>query len=216
MKKYKLVFLICMHFYLALFLSQAEARVEQNNKVNIVPLMVRIPGKNYEIGKYEITQAQWQLIMGSNPSKFKKCGENCPVENVSWDDVQIYIHKLNAKSGLQYRLPTEQEWEYACFGGHKSNHCGGNNADAVGWYIHNSNNTTHPVGQKQGNGYGIYDMSGNVFEWVQGTYDNEHNWRVFRGGSWYFDASRMLAIFRNANFSTIRNDNLGFRIARSL
>lgn len=81
------------------------------------PVMVRIPGKNYEMGQYEVTQREWKAVMGNNPSKFGDCGDNCPVERVSWDDIQVFLEKLNAKTGKQYRLPTEAEWEYACYGG---------------------------------------------------------------------------------------------------
>ncbi len=127
----------------------------------------------YEIGKYEITQDQWEKVMGTNPSRFK--GSNKPVENVSWDDVQDFIRKLNQQTGQHYRLPTEAEWEYACrSGGRDQSYCGGNLALIVGWYRDNSGNTTHNVGQKQANGLGLYDMSGNVYEWVQDRYDEDY------------------------------------------
>ena len=124
--------------------------------------MIAIPGKNYEMSKYEVTQGQWQAIMGSNPSYFKSCGENCPVDQVSWNDIQEFLQKLNAKTGKQYRLPSEAEWEYACYGGSQTEYCGGNDLNSVAWNRDNSNKTTHPVGQKQANGFGLYDMSGNA------------------------------------------------------
>ncbi len=125
-----------------------------------VPVMVRIQGKKYEIGKYVVTQSEWKAVMGSNPSHNNKCGDNCPVEGVSWNDAQEYIQKLNANTGRQYRLPTEDEWEYACYGGSKTTYCGGNDLNVVGWADGNSFwGSTHPVGQKQANGYGLYDMT---------------------------------------------------------
>ena len=178
------------------------------------PAMVKIPGKNYELGKYEVTQKEWRDIMGNNPSKFSSCGDTCPVENVSWNDVQEFIQKLNAKTGKQYRLPTEAEWEYACYGASQTEYCGGNNLDAVGWYWDNSNKTTHPVGQKQANGYGLYDMSGNVYEWVQDWYDSSQ--RVQRGGSWFGDPQKARAAYRHANSPRMRADIYGLRLARTL
>ncbi len=119
------------------------------------------------IGETEVTQAQWQVVMGSTPSRFK--GENkLPVENVSWYDVQEFIRKLNKLTGKTYRLPTEAEWEFAARGGIQSKgytYSGGNYLDDVAWYERNSGNKTHPVGTKQPNELGIYDMSGNVREW---------------------------------------------------
>src|SRR3989338_10514354 len=120
---------------------------------------------DFHMGKYEVTQKEWVDVMGTNPSHFKGC-DNCPVENVSWDDIQEYINKLNQKTGKKYRLPTEAEWEYAArSGGKNEKYAGGNNIDSVGWYDGNSGSKTHPVGQKQPNGLGLYDMIGNVLEW---------------------------------------------------
>jgi formylglycine-generating enzyme required for sulfatase activity len=154
---------------------------------------------SFNIGKYEVTQAQWKSVMGSNPSYFKDC-DQCPVESVSWNDVQDFIRKLNAQTGKNYRLPTEAEWEYAAKGGKSSKghtYSGSNNLNLVAWYSGNSVNTTHIVGGKQTNELGIYDMSGNVWEWCfdwYGFYDSESDTNpkgassgqghVFRGGSW--------------------------------
>lgn len=179
------------------------------------PAMVHIPGKNYEMGKYEVTQKEWREVMGSNPSKFSSCGDICPVEQVSWNNVQEFISKLNSKTGKQYRLPTEAEWEYACHGGSQSEYCGGN-LDAVGWYRDNSNGQTHPVGQKQANGYGLYDMSGNVWEWMENKYDNEHDWRVLRGGSWGDNLRSGRAALRIRSVPELWIADFGFRLARTL
>ena len=182
----------------------------------MIPAMVPVPGKNYEIGKYEVTQAEWRAVMGSNPSKFADCGDNCPVEKVSWDDVQAFILKLNAKTGRQYRLPTEAEWEYACYGGIKSEYCGGDDVDAVAWTDSKGNQQTHPVGQKQANGYGLYDMSGNVMEWTDGCWEGNCAQRVFRGGSWLNDPRDARVSFRIWFITSIRNGSGGFRLARTI
>lgn len=157
---------------------------------------------NYYMGKTEVTQALWQAVMGSNPSRFK--GDNLPVENVSYNDYQNncmeFINKLNRITGKNFRLPTEAEWEYAARGGKKSRgyqYSGSNNLADVAWYGDNSKGKTHPVGTKQPNELGIYDMSGNVFEWCQDWYGDYNssvqtnpkgpaigNFHVFRGGSW--------------------------------
>ena len=152
---------------------------------------------DYYIGKYEVTQALWQAVMGSNPSYFK--GNNLPVEMVSWDDCQEFISKLNSITGKTFRLPTEAEWEYAARGGNKSRgyqYSGSNNISDVAWHEDNSRSKTHAVGSKQANELGIYDMSGNVWEWCQdweGSYSsssqvnptgaNSGSRRVCRGGS---------------------------------
>lgn len=167
----------------------------------------------YYMGKYEVTQGQWQQIMGNNPSNFSGCGADCPVENVSWNDAQQFIQRLNQRSGKQYRLPTEAEWQFACTsGGKNEEYCGGNNVDAVAWYDDNSGDKTHVVGQKQPNGLGIYyDMSGNVWEWVQDAYEGGSN-RVNRGGSWNNNAKNARSSNRNRNNPDNRNNNLGFRL----
>lgn len=194
---------------------------------------------DYYMGKYEVTQGQWKAIMGNNPSHFKDCGDNCPVENVSWNDIQDFIRKLNekitplSKGGSKggYRLPTEAEWEYAARSGGKSEkYSGGNDIDSVAWYDKNSGSKTHPVGQKAANGLGLYDMSGNVWERVNDWYDNDYyknspkdnprgpgsaTHRVLRGGGWDFDAWVTRAAYRLWNNPVIRNDHLGFRLVRT-
>lgn len=178
---------------------------------------------SFYIGKFEVTQKRWVEIMGTNPSSYKGC-DNCPVENVSWNDVQEFISKLNKKTGKTYRLPTEVEWEYAAKGGNKSKgyeYCGSNNVDEVAWHADNSSRKTHPIGQKKANELGIYDMSGNVWEWCSNLFkvyprsnvvidQKTDTWRVFRGGSWYHDSSYCRLTFRAYNNE---HDNFnGFRL----
>ena len=166
---------------------------------------------SYAIGKHEVTQALWQAVMGNNPSQFK--GDNLPVERVSWDDCQEFISKLNSITGRSFRLPTEAEWEFAARGGKKSKgykYSGSNNLDEVAWYDGNSGNQTHPVGTKKPNELGIYDMSGNVWEWCADWYDNyssspstdptgpsSGSFRMSRGGSWNVDAWYCRVSYRN-------------------
>ena len=140
-----------------------------NNDTNEKPVHRVTINRAFAIGKTEVTQGQWKAIMGNNPSKFVECGDNCPVEQVSWDDAQAFIEKLNTKTGKKYRLPSEAEWEYACRAGGQHEYCGGNNLDSIAWYgalakpAGNSNKTTNPVAAKQANAFGLYDMSGNVW-----------------------------------------------------
>ena len=184
---------------------------------------------NYYIGQTEVTQALWQAVMGSNPSNWK--GDNLPVEKVSWDDCQQFITKLNQLTGRKFRLPTEAEWEYAARGGNKSRgykYAGSNDIGSVAWYEGNSGSKTHPVGQKQANELGIYDMAGNVYELCQDWYDSGYygkspstnpcnntsaSYRVDRGGSWYNYASFCRVSNRHYYYPDLRNYYLGLRLA---
>ncbi len=192
--------------------STAEVAKQMREAVN-EPEMVRIPGKNYEMGKYDVTQAEWRAVMGKNPSRFRGCGDTCPVEYVSWDDIQAFLTKLNQKTGKQYRLPTEEEWEYACYGGSPTQYCGSDDPDGVAWFDKNSNSTTHPVGQKQANGYGLYDMIGNVKQWMQ---NEDGNWHALRGGSWDNGADSISVTSRHVSPPDSRDISIGFRLARTL
>ena len=183
---------------------------------------------DFYIGKYEVTQAQWRAIMGSNPSRFT--GDNNPVEQVTWNDVQEFIKKLNAQTGKKYRLPTEAEWEYAARGGNKSKgyrYSGSDSISDVAWYIDNARGT-HPVGQKAPNELGIYDMSGNVWEWCQdwyGDYSSSSQTnptgpssgsdRVMRGSGWYYSARSCRISNRSFFGPDYRGSNCGFRLACS-
>ena len=193
----------------------------------------RVQVRSFEIGKYEVTQELWEAVMGDNPSRFTGCAR-CPVERVSWDDVRVFLRKLNDLTGERYRLPTEAEWEYAARGGRQSRgyqYAGGNDAGTVGWYDENSGQRTHPVGGKRANELGLHDMSGNVYEWVQdcwndsyrGAPDDGRAWergdcsrRVVRGGSWSGKPWFLRAADRDWDDAGLRNDVLGFRIARTL
>jgi len=141
--------------------------------------------KSFKMSRYEITQSQWQSVMFANPSDFK--GANRPVEEVSWDDIQVFIRKLNSQTGSHFRLPTEAEWEYAARAGSSSKWSWGDSPGSAGsyaWYNGNSGNQTHPVGQKQPNGFGLYDMLGNVWEWVQDCYNDSYNGAPSDGSAW--------------------------------
>jgi formylglycine-generating enzyme required for sulfatase activity len=190
----------------------------------------RVTLKSFALGKTEVTQGQWKAIMGNNPSNFTSCGDNCPVEQVSWNDAQAFIQKLNAKTGKQYRLPSEAEWEYACHAGGRQAYCGSDDQDSVAWHDGNSDNNTHPAAEKQANAFGLYDMSGNVWEWVEDNYHADYKdaptdgsaWqgddanRVLRGGSWIVSPRVGHETGRNWYESGSSYYNLGFRLARML
>ena len=183
----------------------------------------------FYICKYEVTQALWKAVMGNNPSNWK--GDNLPVEQVSWDDCQSFIRKLNALTGKNFRLPTEAEWEFAARGGNNSRgykYAGSNNIGAVAWYTDNSGNKTHTVGTKSPNELGIYDMSGNVCEWCQdwkGSYSSASQTnptgassgsnRVLRGGSWGYGAGGCRSTIRRSDAPVYRLYSSGLRLVLS-
>ena len=188
---------------------------------------------NYKIGKYEVTQALWQAVMGTNPSHFQESPSH-PVEMVTWEDTQEFIDKLNTITGKKYRLPTEAEWEYACLsGGKDEKFCGSNVAPEVAWHDDQGGKTTKAVGTKQPNSLGIYDMSGNVEEWASDWYDPnyyasspvenptgpvlapEHGQgHVIRGGEWHCGETVLRARNRHTGGKNDRPDkDRGFRLA---
>ncbi|MFP4557682.1 MAG: SUMF1/EgtB/PvdO family nonheme iron enzyme [Bacteroidales bacterium] len=185
---------------------------------------------DFYIGKYEVTQSQWKTIMGNNPSHFSGC-DQCPVERVSWLDIQNFIEALNELTGKNYRLPTEAEWEYAAKGGQKSRgyrYVGGNNINFVSWYAGNSANKTHPVGQHEPNELGLYDMSGNVWEWTSDWFSrftdspktnpkgpDEGDFRIVKGGSWYGYVGGSRPSCRGSDDPGNKRSYIGFRLALS-
>ncbi len=179
--------------------------------------------KPFYLGKTEVTQEQWQQVMGGNPSEFKDAKN--PVENVSWDDCQEFVVKLRKKvPGQMFRLPTEAEWEYSCRAGTTGDYAG--NLDDMAWYDGNSGSKTHPVGQKKPNAWGLYDMHGNVWEWCAGWYGDYPNGavtdptgpntgssRVVRGGFWFGDGTNCRSAYRLRGAPGIRDFIMGFRVA---
>jgi formylglycine-generating enzyme required for sulfatase activity len=204
--------------------------------------------KSFYMGKHEVTQREWQELMGNNPSNFK--GDNLPVQPVNWFEVIEYCNRRSVKEGLTpcyrgsgnsiscdwsangYRLPTEAEWEYAAKGGNKNFltylYAGSNNVGAVGWYDGNSGGATHPVGTKAANDLGIYDLSGNVWEWCWDWYGNygsgaqtdpagpsSGSYRVYRGGSWGNSARHLRSSVRAYIAPSHRGSSIGFRLVRA-
>ncbi|MCQ2260691.1 MAG: SUMF1/EgtB/PvdO family nonheme iron enzyme [Bacteroidales bacterium] len=184
---------------------------------------------DYWMGATEVTQALWKAVMGSNPSEF--IGDERPVENVSWDDCQDFIEKLNRITGKRFRLPTEAEWEYAARGGGSSRgyqYAGDSNVGNVAWYYDNAGDETHPVGQLRANELGLYDMSGNVWEWCQDWYGSYSSGsqanptgpscgsdRVLRGGSWGSLARGCRSSYRDSIAPGRRYSYDGFRLVLS-
>lgn len=189
--------------------------------------------KPFAIGKTEVTQEQWYAVMRDRPSYFSGCDDTCPVEQVSWNDVQAFIKKLNAMTGKKYRLPSEAEWEYACRAGNQQEYCGSDNPDSVAWTSSNSGSmlfkTPHPAAKKQANAFGLYDMSGNVWEWVEDNYHENYigapedgsawmngTMHVLRGGSWGKDPKYVRAAVRSMFSDNYRDFSYGFRLALTL
>jgi len=183
----------------------------------------------FETGKFEVTQAEWEAVMGSNPSRFK--GADRPVENVSWEGVQQFLSRLKARGhGYRYRLPTEAEWEYAARAGTTGKYYG--ELDEIAWYEGNSGGQTHPVGQKKPNTWGLYDMLGNVWEWCSNRYNSDYyrefrktiavdpqgpergRYRVLRGGSRDYGPRVLRVSERYGVVPSDRDDEIGFRCVR--
>ena len=199
----------------------------------------RVSISGFLLGKFEVTQLQWRALMGNNPSWFKNCGDTCPVEQMNWNDVQAYLKKLSEKTGQPYRLPTEAEWEYAArAGSHAKWHFGDDEAQLgrYAWFGNDQGNAdkkTHPVGEKLPNQFGLYDMHGNLPEWVQDCWHDHYKkapnngsaWltgcsnasaRVVRGGSWYSNPDGLRSAWRDRHDQAHPINNIGFRVARTL
>lgn len=186
----------------------------------------RVTLSPFEMSKYPITQAQYEAVMGSNPSHFK--GDNLPVESVSWHDAVEFCRRLSRQTGQHWRLPIEAEWEYACLAGSTGKYCFGNNETLLkdyAWYGKNSDSKTHPVGEKLPNNWGLRDMHGNVWEWCQDWYapysddtatgpqvPADGNYRVLRGGSWDYSQVGARAVYRYDYHPAIRDNAFGFRV----
>jgi formylglycine-generating enzyme required for sulfatase activity len=236
-----------------IYVDKSAKKTQSTSKSGIEPVMVSIQGgtfnmgsnesddekpihsvtvSSFKMGKYEITQAQWKAIMKTNPSNFSGC-DNCPVENVSYIDIQDFIEELNYKTGKKYRLPTEAEWEFAARGGNNSNnytYSGSSTLSKIGWSSENSENRTHAVGELRPNELGLFDMTGNVWEWCSDWYDSSYysnspssnprgpssgSNRVLRGGGWSFTASSCRVANRNYDDPTYRYNYSGFRVVLS-
>ena len=217
-------------YAIALMLDGAKAKVvadgdgggedvsgeEDDSPGEPYPEMVDIPGRNFKLGCTPVTQAQWEAVMGYNPSYFTYKGANRPVEQVSWDDCQEFIEKLNEQTGMCFRLPTQKEWEYACRAGSKGDYGlveGGEEGDIddMGWYDGNSDDETHPVAQKQPNAWGLYDMHGNVSTWCSDASGPTSH--VVCGGGFNFDADSCTATYRNGCESDCSDNWIGLRLA---
>ena len=208
-------------FYMGATSEQGSDALDNEKPVHTVTL------EGFYMGETEITQAQWYAVMGMNPSSFNK-GDNYPVENVSWNEAVLFCEMLSQKTGRNYVLPTEAQWEYAARGGKYSKgtkYAGSNTINEVAWYTGNSNSTTHPVAQKEPNELGLYDMSGNVWEWCldwYGSYSSSSatnptgpstgSYRVLRGGSCYFDAVYCRVSNRYNEGPNYRYYGYGFRV----
>ena len=204
--------------------EKTEAKTQQECIQSIIGNMVAIPGKNFKMGKYEVTQAQWQAVMGDNPSCYKD--PDNPVERVSLYDCKMFLEKLNAmpevrKNGLTFRLPTNEEWEYACRAGGTGDYC--RLADGtevtkdtlgkVAWFKDNSGGTNHPVGQKEPNAFGLYDIHGNVCEWCK----ERTSEFACRGGSRLEESKSCTAVHRSFGCErpSERCNDRGFRLVAS-
>ncbi len=207
-----------------------EFQMGSNDYENERPIHTVTLPQPFYMGKFPVTQEQWKTVMGTNPSNFKR--NDNPVENVSWLDIQEFLKKLNErKEGFYYRLPSEAEWEYACRAGSDANFCFGGGKQMLieyAWYNENSNDTTHPVGKKRANAFGLHDVHGNVYEWCEDWYHDtyagaptdgnvwddgeDHEYRVLRGGSWSYYASYCRSSFRYRATPDSRRSNQGFRV----
>ena len=199
---------------------------------------IQVDVRSFALGRTEVTQGQWKVVMGRNPSRFSECGDDCPVERVSWKDAQEFIRRINAMTGKVYRLPSNVEWEYACQAGKATRYCGGEQIYEVAWYETNSKRTTHLVASKRPNAWGLYDMTGNVWEWTQDcdsakSQSGSNTGNVsdlsgckkhsLRGGSWGSfqqlaqTAQRSRSSSKNRAYDVVsRRSDFGLRLAATL
>ncbi|MBM4048141.1 MAG: formylglycine-generating enzyme family protein, partial [Planctomycetes bacterium] len=208
------------------FMMGSEEGDDQEKPVHKVTIT-----KPFYMGRYEVTQDQWQAVMGTNPSSSK--GPKKPVEKITWDECQAYVRKLNEKvPGGQFGLPTEAQWEYACRAGSTTEYCYGQDTGGLveyAWYSGNSSQSAHPVGEKKPNAWGLYDMHGNVWEWCQDWYagyasgaqanpngPNSGSSRVFRGGAFFGHAGLCRSAKRAGDSPGHRDFEVGVRLVRSL
>jgi len=252
---YKIFIIISLMVLVCLLSIQTKTQEVEERAILNLPEMVFVPGGTFKmgsktggsdkrpvhlvtlndfyIGKYELTQAQWKAVMGddSHLNYFEGCPD-CPVDRVSWYNAMDFIDKLNALTGEKYRLPTEAEWEFAARGGTQSRsfkYSGSDSTAEVAWRNDNAENRTHPVGRKQSNESGIYDMSGNVWEWCSDWYSDSYyaisptqnptgpvkgSQRVIRGGSWFQDSFGLNTSDRKAMNPEWRLGFVGFRLCR--
>lgn len=212
------------------FMMGATPEMEDGADSDEFPVHEVTLTKDYYMGETQVTQALWQAVMGKNPSKFKG-NDQRPVESVSWNDCQDFIEQLNRITGEHFRLPTEAEWEFAARGGNESKgfrYAGSNDLDEVAWYIDNSNSPTSQVATKQPNELGLYDMSGNVWDWCADWYDEDYYKtspevdpqgpasgliRVLRGGSWDYVARNCRLSCRGRDFPEGWIDDYGLRLS---
>jgi formylglycine-generating enzyme required for sulfatase activity len=210
------------------------------NHTSHEPVMVSIPGQNYELGKYDVTLEEFeQFVNESRYSTTQGCHiwtsfsldlqsdrtwrdtgfkqeQRFPVTCVNYDDIQAYLSWLNQKTGKEYRLPTSAEWEYACLGAKRTEFCGSNDVDTVAWSDANSGNTVHPVGQLKANDFGLYDMSGNVWQWTDDCWEGDCKRRVLRGGGSWGQLPQFMGAMKRIRYETAYRSNLiGFRLART-
>ncbi|MDD3246207.1 MAG: formylglycine-generating enzyme family protein [Methanosarcina sp.] len=210
--------------------ASSEEKGRSDSESSLHKVTIKNP---FYMGKYPVTQKQWEKIMGNNPSHFK--GEARPVEMVSWNEVQEFVNKLNAAEETdKYRVPSEAEWEYACRAGTQTRYSFGGDESKLNeyaWYAENSGSKTHSIGRKNPNLWGLYDMHGNVWEWVQDKWqenyivsppdgsvweDGNSFYRGSRGGSWYCDTKSCRSASRFGRDPESLFSNLGFRLLREL
>ncbi|MBI5430129.1 MAG: formylglycine-generating enzyme family protein [Nitrosomonadales bacterium] len=217
---------MCLAFCSVVQIVMADPVAGVFRDCDVCPDMIGLPEKGYAIGKFEVTFDDWDACLAEGGCNGYKPAEGKPAEQwgrggrpviyVSWDDAQAYIEWLSRKTGKSYRLPSKEEWEYACYGGRKTKYCGGDDIKAVAWYEDNSAGQNHPVGEKRANGYGLYDMSGNVWEWTDTCWEGDCGLRVIRGGGSVYEPQLLQATISLRFLKTSRSYSYGFRLARSL